>query len=121
MSFTPEQKTFLKNISGGLRVLMSCSYKSDDIFSYPDCPIEEFIRDNLMTHGQFSEAKFDTFVDTAHDEELVKLLKYFDDMDMYIKRVYYESSLPMDDAYASLIENGRLTTFEDFNDYEVSS
>jgi hypothetical protein len=54
-------------------------------------------------------------VDTARDEDLVKLLKYFDDMDMYMKRVYYEASLPMDDEYTSLIENGTLVTFEDFN------
>jgi predicted glycosyltransferase len=117
MPFTPEQKKFLKSIGGGLRVLMTCSYKSDDIATDPECPIEEFIRDNLMTDGQFSEAKFDTVVDTARDEDLVKLLKYFDDMDMYIKRVYYEASLPIDDEYASLVENGTLTTFEDFYNY----
>jgi hypothetical protein len=29
--------------------------------------------------------------------------------------VYYEASLPVDDEYASLIENGTLVTFEDFN------
>ena len=52
-------------------------------------------------------------MDTACDEDLVKLLDYFDDMDMYMKRVYYEASLPMDDEYASLIENGTLVTFED--------
>jgi predicted glycosyltransferase len=113
MPLTPEKKEFLKKISGGLRVLMSCSYKAHEIATDPECPIEEFIRDNLITNGQFSEAKFDTVVDTARDEDLVKLLKYFDDMDMYMKRVYYEASLPMDDAYASLIENGTLVTFDD--------
>ena len=115
MPLTPEKKQFLKKISCGLRVLMSCSYKADDIATDPECPIEEFIRDNLMTHGQFSEVKFDTVVDTARDEDLVKLLEYFDDMDMYMKRVYYEASVPMDDEYASLIENGTLVTFDDFN------
>ena len=113
MPLTPEKKEFLKKISGGLRVLMSCSYKADEIATNPECPIEEFIRDNLITHGQFSEAKFDTVVDTARDEDLVKLLNYFDDMDMYMKRVYYEASMPMDDEYASLIENGTLVTFDD--------
>ena len=117
MPLIPEKKEFLKKIGGGLRVLMSCSHKADEIATNPECLIEEFIRDNLMTHGQFSEAKFDTVVDTARDEDLVKLLKYFDDMDMYIKRVYYEASLPIDDEYASLIENGTLTTFEDFYNY----
>jgi hypothetical protein len=114
MPLSSEQKNLLKNIGGGLRVLMSCSYKCDDICVYPECPIEYFIRDNLLSHGEFSESKFDTLVDTAGDEELFKLLMYFDDIDMYIKRVYYESSLPIDNAYASLIDNGMLTTFEDF-------
>ena len=116
MPLTPENHQFHNKISGGLRFLMSCSYKADEIATDPECPIEEFIRDNLMTHGQFSEVKFDTVVDTACDEDLVKLLEYFDDMDMYMKRVYYEASLPMDDEYASLIENGTLVTFEDFKD-----
>jgi len=115
MPLSPEKKQFLKKISGGLRVLMSCSYKADEIATDPECPVEEFIRDNLITHGQFSEAKFDTVVDTARDEDLVKLLEYFDDMDMYMKRVYYEASLPMDDEYAPLIDNGTLVTFDDFN------
>ena len=113
MPLTHEKKEFLKKIGGGLRVLMSCSYKADEIATDPECPVEEFIRDNLITHGQFSEAKFDTVVDTACDEDIVKLLRYFDDMDMYMKRVYYEASLPMGDEYASLIENGTLVTFDD--------
>ena len=46
MPLTPEKKQFLKKISGGLRVLMSCSYKADEIATDPECPIEEFIRDN---------------------------------------------------------------------------
>ena len=108
MPLTPEKRQFLKKISGGLRVLMSCSYKADDIATDPECPVEEFIRDNLMTHGQFSEAKFNTMMDTARDEDIVKLLRYFDDMDMYMKRVYHEASLPMmDDEYATLV------TFDD--------
>ena len=115
MPLTTEKKQFLKKIGGGLRVLMSCSYKADEIATDPECPVEEFIRDNLITHGQFSETKFDTVVDTARDEDLVKLLEYFDDMDMYMKRAYYEASLPMDDEYAPLIDNGTLVTFDDFN------
>ena len=42
-------------------------------------------------------------------------LRYFDNIDMYMKRVYYEASLPMsDDEYARLIDNGELVTFDDF-------
>jgi hypothetical protein len=114
MPLTPEKRQFLKKISGGLRILMSCSYKADEITADPECPIEEFIKDNLLTHGHFSEAKFDTVVDTACDEDLVKLLGYFDNIDMYMKRVYYEASLPTsDDECASLIHNGKLVTFGD--------
>ncbi len=115
MPLTPEKRRFLKKISGGLHLLMTCSYTAHEIAIDPECPIEEFIKDNLLTHGQFSEAKFDTVVDTACDEDLVKLLRYFDNIDMYMKRVYYEASLPMsDDEYARLIDNGELVTFDDF-------
>ena len=116
MPLTLEKKEFLKKISGGLHVLMNCSYKVDEIVADPECPVEEFIRDNLVTRGQFSQAKFNTVVDTVCDEDLVKLLKYFDNIDMYMKRVYYEASLPTsDDKYVSLIDNGTLVTFDDFN------
>jgi hypothetical protein len=122
MSLSNEKKEFLKKIGGGLRVLMDCSCKADEIGAAPECPIEEFIRDNLMTSGYcFSEAKFDTTVDVAHDEDLIKLLKYFDDIDMYMKRVYYEASLSMSDEdkkYAPLIDNGDLITFEDLLNHE---
>jgi len=36
MPLTPEKKEFLKKISGGLRVLMSCSYKADEIATDPE-------------------------------------------------------------------------------------
>ena len=114
MPLTPEKRQFLKKISGGLHLLMTCSFTAHEISINPECPIEEFIRDNLLTGGQFSQAKFDTVVDTACDEDLVKLLRYFDSIDMYMKRVYYEASLPMDDEYGYLIDNGTLVTFDDF-------
>ena len=125
MSLTNEKKQFLKKIGGGLHVLMNCSYKADEIGVDPQCPIEEFIRDNLITHNTsrycFSEAKFDTTVDIIQDEDLIKLLKYFDDIDMCMKRVYYEASLSMSDEdkkFASLIDNGDLITFEDLLNHE---
>jgi len=114
MSLSHEKRQFLKKMSGGLHLLMTCSFTAHEIAIHPECPIEEFIRDNLLTRGQFSQAKFDTVVDTACDEDLVKLLRYFDSIDMYMKRVYYEASLPMDDEYGSLIDNGTLVTFGDF-------
>ena len=129
MYLNNEKRQFLKKISGGLHVLMTCSYKADEIGAKPECPVEEFIKDKLITRNTsvsnasrywFSEAKFDMMVDIMSDEDLVKLLNYFDDIDMYMKRVYYEASMSMnsmsdeDMKFASLIENGHLTTFEDF-------
>lgn len=129
MSLNNEKRQFLKKISGGLHILMTCSYKADEIGAKPECPVEEFIKDKLITRNTsvsnasrywFSEAKFDMMVDIMSDEDLVKLLNYFDDIDMYMKRVYYEASMSMnsmsdeDMKFASLIENGHLTTFEDF-------
>jgi hypothetical protein len=133
MSLNIEKKRFLKKISGGLHVLMTCSYKADEIGAKPECPVEEFIKDNLITRNTsvsnvsrywFSEAKFDTMVDIARDEDLIKLLKYFDDIDMYMKRVYYEaqpSNSSMSDKdfkFAALIHTGELVTFEDLLNHE---
>lgn len=132
MSLNKEKREFLKKLSGGLHVLMTCSYKADDIAIEAMCPIEQFIRDNLITRNTsltnascywFSEAKFDAMVDLMPDEELIGLLRYFDDIDMYMKRVYYEAQLPRrtlsseDFKFALLIDNGELVNFEDFINY----
>jgi hypothetical protein len=133
MSLNNEKKSFIKKISGGLHVLMTCSYKADEIGAKPECPIEEFIKDKLITRNTsvsnasrywFSEAKFDMMVDLMSDGDLMTLLKYFDNIDMYMKRVYYEASLSMssmsdeDKKFASLIDNGHLITFEDLINHE---
>jgi hypothetical protein len=133
MSLNTEKKQFLKKISSGLHVLMTCSYKADEIGVTPECPVEEFIKDRLITRNTsvpnvsrfwFSEAKFKTMMDITPVEDLIALLKYFDDIDMYMRRVYYESSLSMssmsdeDMKFASLIENEKLTTFEDLINHE---
>lgn len=133
MSLNNEKKSFIKKIGGGLHVLMTCSYKADEIGTKPECPVEEFIKDKLITRNTsvsnasrywFSEAKFDTMVDLMSDEDLMILLKYFDNIDMYMKRVYYEASLSMssmsdeDKKFASLIDNGHLISFEDLINHE---
>jgi hypothetical protein len=57
-------------------------------------------------------------------ENLGVLLKYFDDIDMPMERVYYEASLSIeslndtDYKFASLIDNGHLITFEDLINHE---
>ena len=40
MSLNNEKKSFIKKISGGLHVLMTCSYKADEIGTKPECPVE---------------------------------------------------------------------------------
>ena len=133
MIITHEKRQFLKKISGGLHVLMSCSCKADEIGTSPDCPIEEFIREdfivraNTVANGErywFDDGKFNNAVDFISGENLGVLLKYFDDIDMPMERAYYEASLSIeslndtDYKFASLIENGHLITFEDLINHE---
>ena len=133
MIIASEKKAFIKKISGGLHILMSCSCKADEIGTSPDCPIEEFIREDFIVHAStvangerywFDDGKFINAVDIMSDEDLVVLLKYFDDVDMYLKRVYREACLSFesmsdeDMKFASLIDNGHLITFEDLINHE---
>ena len=133
MIITHEKRQFLKKISGGLHVLMSCSCKADEICTSPDCPIEEFIREDFIVHANtvangerywFDDGKFNNAVDFMTSENLGVLLKYFDDIDMPMERVYYEASLSIeslndtDYKFASFIENGHLITFEDLINHE---
>lgn len=133
MIITHEKRQFLKKISGGLHVLMSCSCKADEIGTSPDCPIEEFIREDFIVHANtvangerywFDDGKFNNAVDFISGENLGVLLKYFDDIDMPMERAYYEASLSIeslndtDYKFASLIENGHLITFEDLINHE---
>ena len=133
MIITHEKRQFLKKISGGLHVLMSCSRKADEIGTSPDCPIEEFIREDFIVHANtvangerywFDDGKFNNAVDFISGENLGVLLKYFDDIDMPMERAYYEASLSIeslndtDYKFASLIENGHLITFEDLINHE---
>jgi hypothetical protein len=133
MIITHEKRQFLKKISGGLHVLMSCSCKADEIGTSPDCPIEEFIREdfivraNTVANGErywFDDGKFNNAVDFISGENLGVLLKYFDDIDMPMERVYREACLSFesmsdeDMKFASLIDNGHLITFEDLINHE---
>lgn len=133
MILTPEKRQFLKKISGGLHVLMSSSCKADEIGTHPDCPIEEIICDNFIVHTNsaaggerywFDDRKFNNGIDFISDESLGVLLKYFDDIGMYMKRVFYEacpSNSSMSDKdfkIASLIYTGELVTFEDLLNHE---
>ena len=108
---------------------MTRSYKADEIGDKPKCIIEDFIKEILLTRNTsvknaprywFSEVKFDTTVDIESNGELATLLMYFDDIGMCMRHVYNNATLSMslmsdeDMKFASLIENGHMTTFEDF-------
>tara|TARA_R110002153_G_scaffold72772_1_gene190113 strand:- start:2475 stop:2876 length:402 start_codon:yes stop_codon:yes gene_type:complete len=133
MNITHEKRQFLKAISGGLHILMSCSCKADEIGASPDCPIEEIIREDFIIYANsaangerywFDDGKFNSGIDFLPDENLGVILKYFDDIDMPMERVYYEASIAIESLsdtnyeFASLIENEKLITFKDLINHE---
>lgn len=133
MMISHEKRQFLKVISGGLHILMSCSYKADDIGTDPYEGIEEMISKkmivlaNTMANGErywFDDGRFNNYVDVASDEDLIELLEYFDDIDMDMEHVYYEASIAIESLsdtnyeFASLIENEKLITFKNLINHE---
>ena len=135
MMISHEKRQFLKVISGGLHILMSCSYKADDIGIDPEEGIEETISEkmivlaNTIANGErywFDDGRFNNYVDVASDEDLIELLEYFDDIDMDMEHVYYEASIVTESLsdtnykFASLIENEKLITFKDLINHDQS-
>lgn len=133
MMISHEKRQFLKVISGGLHILMSCSYKADDIGIDPEDGIEETISEkmivlaNTIANGErywFDDGRFNNYVDVASDEDLIELLEYFDDIDMDMEHVYYEASIVIESLsdtnyeFASLIENEKLITFKDLINHD---
>ena len=133
MMISHEKRQFLKVISGGLHILMSCSYKADDIGIDPEEGIEETISEkmivlaNTIANGErywFDDGRFNNYVDVASDEDLIELLEYFDDIDMDMEHVYYEASIVIESLsdtnyeFASLIENEKLITFKDLINHD---
>lgn len=124
MSISKEKKEFIKKVSPGIHVYMALTYKADEIYINPECDEELFIKENLLSYEKsairvkrhwFSEEKFHEVVDTLPDDELKKLLVYFDSIDMPLCDVYVESCLPdSDNEYAKKIMDGDLMTFEQF-------
>ena len=135
MMISHEKRQFLKVISGGLHILMSCSYKADDIGIDPEDGIEETISErmivlaNTIANGErywFDDGRFNNYVDVASDEDLIELLEYFDDIDMDMEHVYYKASIVIESLsdtnyeFASLIENEKLITFKDLINHDQS-
>ncbi len=120
MSITPQKNKFIQYIAGGLSTLMNCSMLADEIYASPDDGLEKYIKDNLLVGSSLCEDRFCEAMETIDDQTLKELLKYFDDRDMDISRVYIESCLVPTDLpeelqkFAEAIDYKEICTFEDF-------
>ena len=120
MSITSEKKQFIQYIAGGLSTLMNCSMLADEIYASPDDGLEKYIKDNLLVGSSLCEDRFCEAMETIDDQTLKELLRYFDDRDMSISRVYIESCLVPNDLpeelqkFAESIDYKEIQTFEDF-------
>jgi len=129
MSITTEQKEFIKKVGPGVRVYMTTSFMADEIWTNHEDEIETMIKNNLLysqksaigvERAWFSEKKFCDWIDTATDENIKKLLYYFDKRDMPLCDVYVESCLYPSDLsetetkWGEILMNGDMVTFEEF-------
>ena len=120
MSIAPQKNKFIQYIAGGLSTLMNCSMLADEIYASPDDGLEKYIKDNLLVGSSLCEDRFCEAMETIDDQTLKELLKYFDDRDMDISRVYIESCLVPSDLpeelqkFAESIDYKEIQTFEDF-------
>ena len=122
MSISPNKKDFLCYIAGGISTLMDSSMISDEIYNSQDDDVEMFIKHELLDGSSFSETKFCQAMNTINDTDLKELLKYFDNRDMSISKVYIESCLVPNDlpqilkSFTLSIDYKEIDTFEDFLD-----
>ena len=120
MSITPQKNKFIQYIAGGLSTLMNCSMLADEIYASPDDGLEKYIKDNLLVGSSLCEDRFCEAMETIDDQTLKELLRYFDDRDMSISRVYIESCLVPNDLpeelqkFAESIDYKEIHTFQDF-------
>jgi hypothetical protein len=142
-TISPQKRRFLRLISPGIRVLMTCSWRSDEIAAtnYDDDitddleKAEKYIKDNLLRFEKsgigvyrywFCELKFDAMVENG-DYDTVKCVFHYIDEFFNIKQVLYESCCvdEMDEMnegellIASKIENREIGCFEEFLEYEA--
>lgn len=126
---------FIKKISPGLSVLMTCSCIADDIAISPECNEEKYIKDNILDVQRnavgdymknFCETLFGECLEEMSSDDVIDMLRYFDNKDMYLERVYQEASIPMSDfegvglQYAQMIEDHDLITFQDLIEYKIN-
>lgn len=119
---TPEKCVFIKKIAHGVRDLMKYSQCVNTIGSNPQNETEKFIKKHLLNKNrddtyEFSVGKFRIAIDMI---DLSVVLRYFDHINITIDRAYtIASPNPLfftkdDHTFAGLINEGEITTFQDF-------
>lgn len=122
-TISQEKREFIKKCAEGLNVKMSISFQSLEISISPDCDQEEYIKKHILKGTKFSVYKFCEAVDSLPDEELTKLLEYFDSVDMVLWDVFeeaciYDYDLTFNEMfYAKLIKEGEIHSFRDLINY----
>jgi len=125
---TPDKCVFLKKLAHGVRDLMEYSQRVNTIGSDPQNNIEKFIKKHLHIKNRdgtydFSVGKFRIAIDMLETETLSTILIYLDHLSINIDRAYTMASPnPLffskeDREFVRLINDGDITTFQDFLSY----
>jgi len=120
MSIDSSKRVFLKKISSGIDVI----YQQEPFTLDTRDIIESFISKQLLTigdtHTVFSSGKFKYCVDHIDSDITVKILLYFDSINVTISRVFMEAKInPLllnktELYYKQLIDQGDIDTFLHF-------
>ena len=122
---TPEKCIFMKKVAHGVRDLMEYSQCVNSIGSEPQNDTEKFIKKHLLNKNrddtyEFSVGKFRIAIDMT---DLSVVLLYLDYLSITIDRAYTMASPnPLffskeDREFVKLINDGDITTFQDFLSY----
>ena len=120
MSIDSSKRVFLKKISSGIDVI----YQQEPFTLDTRDIVESFISKQLLTIGEthtvFSPGKFKYCVDHIDSDITVKILLYFDSINVTISRVFMEAKInPLllnktELYYKQLIDQGDIDTFLHF-------
>lgn len=120
MLIDSSKRVFLKKISSGIDVI----YQREPFTLDTHDIVESFISKQLLTIGDtrtvFSSGKFKYCVDHIDSDIMVKILLYFDSINVTISRVFMEAKInPLllnktELYYKQLIDQGDIDTFLHF-------
>ena len=122
---TPEKRVFIKKVAHGVRDLMENTQCVNTIGSEPQNNTEKFIKKHLLNKNRdgtydFSVGKFRIAIDMV---DISGVLVYLDHLSITIDRAYTMASPnPLffskeDREFVKLINDGDITTFQDFLSY----